>query len=392
MAILAEHLQDNSEAESVAQQYQLLVNQFEFPAITFHSVQKEEDALARLSEESDCIFVGQVPVIAPIILAEDLNDVERCVRMVEEIDADVSNENIFASTVSAQAIVSNLNEIRSQRQKYPLYIYTEYDIGSSEEELLERGQEFGFKIHELVNSGTKTSAGLNFFEASTVITEKSPDEPITFTEVVDLGKVDRYVEQEDGSVLAIKKGGSFTQDEIDQLWHLFSKRFEDISENLPIRMEESYEATVTLFNNPDYVFSYNIETDGTISCAAFASDAREAYPWIKEDFLDKLDDEYAQSLGRAPYSIFVPGVAAYKKRGMTVSGRVLQNLVKCAALTGHDEVMFRFECTDVSSLYVPRIVEKVLRANPAVEFVEKRMLGQKKFVLLEVAALPNEEQ
>ena len=116
--------------------------------------------------------------------------------------------------------------------------------------------------------------------------------------------------------------------------------------------------------------------DGKIISAIFGSEDPASFPWINKEFMKQYDNS------NSPY-IFIPGVAAYKTEGLKASPAVMDKLASIVKAKGSDFMDIRFECTDVSSLYIPDLAKESLeRTNQTLGEASFDRLGQKKYVLI----------
>jgi hypothetical protein len=366
-------------------EYRSHIDSFESAEVTFHRSGIQDEAFFnKVTGRSSCQEVNGIPLFLNVDDAPELVNIPRSVEIALTQGASTVLNNINISIVPAQAIIEKADEIRLRYPDAVTYIYSEYDDHAPFSEIIELAEYAGVLVHPLIHPTAGTQAGLNFFEAVMNHPDVGPELPMSLTNVIREGTVSTHEVYDDESMVCLRNGGDFSEEEKKQMWELFSQRFQDISDNLPIRIEEDEESTRKLFDNEDYVFSFKVNNDNKIISVAFATDHPYAYPWISEDFIAKANNNLYETTGDDPYVVFVPGFAAYKKDGMSSSREVLSRLLDVVMATGHRTTAFRFECTDVSSLYVPRIVSGILKRSPNVDFKDMKCLGQKKYILLEI--------
>lgn len=384
MTLTEAHQEGHQETRVDFQLYNRIVKTYESPLTTFHSSLLTREQLEFAASLPSSLSINSIPILLGLDDSEGITDKVRCLEMAQLFEPNVSAENVRYSLLPAPYIVSKLPEIR-ETSSGSQYIFAQYDVNGPETSILSRGEELGFVVHDLVNETTKSAASLNFFEARARNVNLTASQVTNLSGVLEGNKINTHDIYEDGSAVIVKAGGQFDNDELEQLWNLFSKRFQDISDNLPIKIEETKESAFELFQNSDYVFTYFTEPEGRISCVVFATDVKDAYPWINQAFINATEVQGENTQSDTPsYKIFVPGVAAYKIESMRRSSVVLRKLAECAAATNNQEVVIQFECTDVSSLYIPRKVSSVLKKNNFLEFISDKHLGQKKYILIEV--------
>jgi len=245
----------------------------------------------------------------------------------------------------------------------------------------------GISLHPLMNPLTGTGAALVGYEAFSGMHIDHEREPTSLAAVVASEGFRTVREASDGGTINVRQGGEFTPAEHESLWSLFGQRFVDISDNSPINLEEDKTSTVEhLFKNPDYSFVFHADPEGIIDACSFLTDDRDSYDWISPDFLDARDQAVLDTVHEKPYEVFVPGVAALKTASISASKELFDVMSSLIAATNHPYSMIRFECTDVSSLYVPSMVKSGLARNPAFVPVDFSEMGRKNYYAVKISA------
>lgn len=354
-------------------------------AIHFNSLdQLPPDTLEQLIQTPGTLYAGDLPVSVSIEAASEILDVSRCKGMAKDLISETADIDTQFSLLPMSYILENPDVYRETlAEGQRRLIFCEFDgVGKPNHSVPE-----GVTVHSLVNPRTHTSASLMLYQMIDII-DTDPAKPrLDLGEVVETQEVAQDQSLEDGGVLRVRKGGTFTEEEKSQLWDLFSTRFQDISANMPVKLEENEDDTKSeLFSNPQYTFVFTTTDKNTIDCCAFMTARKEEYPWISDDFLEVRNQEIEAEYGERPYEIFVPGIAAHRGTRQFASASVLAKIAELAATTNYPVQAVRFESTDVSSLYIPRLVQQAAVANPKYTETSMQKLGQKNYVAVEIAA------
>jgi hypothetical protein len=378
----------NQEAEYSFDDYLGVLARYEDPSVSFHQIGiRDAEQLRSLSSQPGTMFLNGLPSLVPLEAADSLIDIDRSSQIASKFAEDDKTDDakIFASIVPAQYVQENISDISEQLGDKKGYIFAEWDIDCPGSQELKDLKAEG-RLHFLVHPVSETLAGLNFYRITAKTNPESVrEQPLSLAQVVDAQEIGFSEIQDDGGSLTVTRGSRLNDEDKTQLWDLFRTRFNDISDNLPIRLEEDEESTMSVLEDPNFAVSYRKEPDGKISCAVLFTDVKEAYPWISEEFLETQKSIRAESGNTEEVKeIFVPGVAAYKTEGLKASFAVLQKVAETSVETGAPSVAFQFESTDVSSLYVPKISSDGIKANPRLTLGEVSRLAQKKYVLIEV--------
>jgi hypothetical protein len=369
-----------------ASKYNLAVEEYAPDTVSFHpAILSDEEQLFSLADRPSTLLLDGIPVWLDVSEAPELVEVTRSLQIAERAVPGAEEHGVKFALVPAGYIIDHASEIRQETAgtsaPAPL-VFAEYD--GPLDQLQASASAEGVGVHELIHPALHTSAGLNLYQTVVSTREQNAGEPLSVSDTVKAQRVPRLEALADGGTLETRVGGDFAEHEKSQMWELFKQRFTDISDNMPSRLEESEEATRTLLEDPNYVFTYRRDSEQKIICAAFIADNPDAYPWISQEFTSNLDGTIEAETGQQPYEIFVPGIAAYKRAGVAASRAVLGRLIDVAVASEHPLLAVRFECTDVSSLYVPRIVNAAGEAHNEVIATPAERKGEKHYVLLDI--------
>ncbi|HEX7633076.1 MAG TPA: hypothetical protein VF401_01975 [Candidatus Saccharimonadales bacterium] len=366
--------------------YLQTLQRYEDPFRTFHPIGvRDQQQFEAYQSDPGTVSLQGVPSLVPLESASNMVEVARVLENVRKIDPQAKDNHILVGIVPAQFIAEHIEEAGQSVGGGKTFVLCEYDTDTPATEVLQ-DQAIRARLHPLLHPITQSEAALNFFEATgTVLTDYRLQPTVRLKTVIEEQRVPPVDTQEDGGTINLRLGGSFSDDEKSQIWELFRQRFTDISDNLPVRLEEDEASTMELLEDPRYGFSYRLEPDGRISCVALFTLEREAYPWINPEFLDTRSSMLKQKPStKNALEIFVPGVAAYQREGLQASEAVMRKIVDACAASGASALAFRFECTDVSSRYIPRLAGSAIAHNTHTQLLQTQLLAQKEYAVLEL--------
>lgn len=361
------------------------------PRERFHPAIIDDELLDEVASRPSFQALKGVPISVTTNEVSELVDPDRCKALIDRIDPSAPYDRVRFSFMPLEYLLDNADSLRPTNSSGSTFFFTETDSSLDLDTLADSASRAGAEVHTLDNPIFETKAGINLFQVAIESRVDPEVEPRSLTQVVDKDKDALEQATEHEGVLRVRRGGELTSQEEDDLWVLFRTRFQDISDNMPIRLEETEESTRELLRDSSFIFVYNTEADGTVSCGIIGTDNNEAYPWISQEYLSQLDQRIAQNHpeGTSLPSIFVPGLAAYKKEGVRASEGVLRKFADVAARTNRGAMTVRFECTDVSSLYIPGIVKRTLDNHESFDGCTVERVGQKHYLVLEVKAKEN---
>jgi hypothetical protein len=154
----------------------------------------------------------------------------------------------------------------------------------------------------------------------------------------------------------LRRGDSFNESELDEIWRLYQDRFQFLGENHPISMEDTREDFMSIFTSPDTMVSIRYEGGKPVCLTYLVEDFSKLY-WLNEKYLEKLQDETDSSRT----SIFFPGVVA-TGAGNNYAAQVIEIFRNAVADAGMD-VRVIFENTNLSETYIPKIVFDIVDAS-----------------------------
>lgn len=335
------------------------------------------------------VMIGDTPSLLGIEDAYDFVDEQRCLKIAEGL-GQPDSKNIYVSVISAEALIRRMPEAVSKisNADSETIIFTELDIfdDRTQQRFEDELSPLGIKLHTLEHPKLHSMAALNLFELNLVVQTDELDHRRGVSEVISSEGLPNLLKTEGGQIV-VNRGDMLNENELSQLWQLFSTRFADISDNLPVRLEETEATTRRLMADPRYNFIYKSDNDGNITASLFFTDDITAYPWINPNFISEREVGLEEQTSKESYSIFIPGIAADRRNaGSSAASQILERLTEALAQTNQPSISVRFECTDVSSRYVPLISMRAARNQQQFKGSSISQIGQKKFIALKLPA------
>jgi len=368
-------------------EYLYEVNRWEDPAKTFHSVAIDETTYGRLESAASLVVVDDFPIAVGI---QDYGE-QYSVRRSKAIGDGLlphRDQPLYGALLPAAAVVSRSPSVREAVRRRGHHtsgfgIFGSYDSATVDAGALQSAAaDAGLVAHRMIHPRLHTSAGLSLFELDLVarprVVRRSPmglREAFEALHHSDFGG--------DGSVW-MRLGGGFGPEEEEGLWALFGTRFQDISENMPLRLEEDEQATLEVVRDERIVFISKSDADGRVVASLVVTDVEEAYPWISRDFLRSRRSCLAGSADADGLAeVFVPAIAALRGVSTRAAVELTAALGELLAGVGANRTIVRFECTDVSSAYVPQLVKRAVESHPSFDGAGLQQVGDREYVLLE---------
>ena len=146
----------------------------------------------------------------------------------------------------------------------------------------------------------------------------------------------------------LRNGAGFSEQELNDIWDLYTNKFQVLGENHPISMEDTRDDFLGTFTSPSTTVSVRY-TDGKPVCFTYFTDSFDSLYWLNNDYMKKLDDESVNMT-----SVFFPGIVA-RSAGGNHAEEVIKLFANVSADAGINHRII-FENTNLSEMYVPRIV------------------------------------
>lgn len=176
---------------------------------------------------------------------------------------------------------------------------------------------------------------------------------------------DTYISAiENGDIVKNEDDGTFivetveSQTEIDRLWLIYSRPFEDISAQSPISAGYDEDGFRKAMQDPSVIKAINIK-DGLITTLAIFETTLDDATWLNKTY---FEENFGDELETGNLLLFTGIVSDENMRGNSYSADVIQLLLKIAKLRGQDQII-TFECNEVSAEYLPLIVDSVINES-----------------------------
>lgn len=208
----------------------------------------------------------------------------------------------------------------------------------------EIAKDIGVKRESLMEAFLNQYVGNVRFEGLSYATASSFFD--TYQAMVKAGKLKANTEQ-GASILDVIKG-----EEAEELWQIYQKPFEDISTTSPINAGYDEKGFFEVLADPSVIKVVNRDKGDITTLGLFVTNFDHS-PWINEEYYKKHQSK-AHETGNI--LIFTGIVSDENKRGSMHSLELIRLLLKVGEERGTNSLI-TFECNEVSSNYLPRIVD-----------------------------------
>jgi len=350
----------------------------------FHPFVMDEETFYDMLSKPSVVTVENIPLAIGVSDASRFVDTDRSLTIAQALGP-FSEEDVLVSAVPLDLLADNMIALKQNlTASSGKLIFAEFDVTAEDTEQKLRGRLLsnGITTRTLEHPKLKSEASVNLFELNAWLINDTDKPEMTISEVVKKHTHEPRSPSAEGELLTAQ-ADELGEEDLAGLWKLFSTRFNDISDNLPISLEESEEETRQLMTDSRYIFIYKKDGEGNIVACLFVSDSIAAQPWINPDFIERRNNELHNTEQLPVYDVFIPGIAASRNaKGSTAASEVLAGFTELLKHTNKPLISVRFECTDVSSQYVPLISMRAARQQPAFKNSTVHQIGQKKFVAL----------
>lgn len=157
---------------------------------------------------------------------------------------------------------------------------------------------------------------------------------------------------------------SIEGEEAERMWEIYENPFDELGEEDPTYAGFDKESLLEILKNPDVVKVVN-RVDGKISTLCFFVQDFKQAPWFNARYYEKNHPEYAST-----NNIFMfPGIVSDENmRGNNYSLDVIDLATKLLAKRGTN-ILITFECTEISTQYIPNIVKAAVENSGVAEVV-----------------------
>lgn len=153
---------------------------------------------------------------------------------------------------------------------------------------------------------------------------------------------------------------------MEELWELFSDRFDWLGDSHPVSMEETKNFFVQMATNDDTHTIVRYDETGKPVCLGFFMSGLDECSWLKQDFCDATVASAAQ---RDEEVLYFFGIAGKVEASAHYSQDVMRLVARTAQQRG-GAYRLLFESTNMSSRYIPRLVAQYTSSGHGVAMTE----------------------
>lgn len=172
----------------------------------------------------------------------------------------------------------------------------------------------------------------------------------------------------------LKNGTSFTPEELEDLWRLYEDKFEFLGENHPISMEDTREDFLALISDESVMVSIRYMDNKPVCFTYFTENPENLY-WLNQSYLKELGDDRPDLT-----PLFFPGIVSSRAAG-NHAAEVISLFTHEASAVGLSGRII-FENTNLSEMYVPRIVQGAISQEPNCQVDTPQKVDQTVYRLL----------
>lgn len=160
-------------------------------------------------------------------------------------------------------------------------------------------------------------------------------------------------------------GNKLTTNQLEEMWQLYSDRFQFLGENHPISMEDSPAEFIDLMTSKDVLASIKYQ-EGKIVCFTDLTTDLDKIFWLNKEYIKQISKDNKLS----ELTLFFPGIVSSKIGG---SGDVLRLFIDTAADVGIKAKVL-FENTNRSERYIPSIVKRTIASSKKASIVNNEIV------------------
>ncbi len=147
----------------------------------------------------------------------------------------------------------------------------------------------------------------------------------------------------------------FSDDEVDSIWEMYDKQFSRLGENDPSPAGFDKHSLKEFMQSPQ-VAKIVFRDNGDVVSLCFFNHDFETSPWFNKAYYER---EYADYVATDNVVMFPGIVSDESRKGSSYSGLLVDFAMKLYNKRGSN-AMLTFECTQISSRYIPRIVKRAI--------------------------------
>lgn len=147
-------------------------------------------------------------------------------------------------------------------------------------------------------------------------------------------------------------------EEADRLWEIYEKPFDDISVSSPINAGFDKDGFYKALQDPSVVKVVNRHNGVMTTMAFFETDLKNA-SWLNERY---FSHNYPEAYASKNILLFLGIVSDENMRGNAYGADLINLLLKVGKMR-ETKVLITFECNEVSSHYLPQLVEATINGS-----------------------------
>lgn len=169
---------------------------------------------------------------------------------------------------------------------------------------------------------------------------------------------------EEGTITVDRENGPVLEDVMSEedaarIWQIYEKPFERLSKGNPVLAGFDQESLKALLLDPGVVKVVN-RSEGEITTVGIFSQNFEQCPWFNADFFKR---EYPEYYNTGNILMCPSIVSDEERRGHTYSWALVNQIAQVCAQRGSN-ILLAFECTEISTRYIPdKVVERGVAAS-----------------------------
>jgi hypothetical protein len=158
--------------------------------------------------------------------------------------------------------------------------------------------------------------------------------------------------------IEIFKGSQVNDEDSEMLWNLYKKRFQWLGKNHIISMEDSIDEFMSLIKYDECLIFLKRHNDNTPACFTYIHFDFNRLYWLNNNIFNRIAAEADDN----QVIMFFPGIVS-DRSGTGYSYDVLKTIADIGDKVNMRAIVL-FEDTNISELYVPKIVRSALNDRP----------------------------
>jgi hypothetical protein len=190
----------------------------------------------------------------------------------------------------------------------------------------------------------------NDLDAETVQSARSLYE--TYQDAIASGEI--VSDSQNGSCVEVE----LSDEDADRVWKIYEKPFERLSKGNPVLAGFDEHGLKAMLKDPS-ITKLVSRQDGVITTVAVSAQDFEKYPWFNTDYFKRNYPEYFKT-----GNIFLfPGIVTDENIKSRALSMPLLNLATTLAARRGTNALVSFECTELSTRYIPRLTALAVRRS-----------------------------